>query len=86
MKKYKLNTEDQKKLPSEKVILKHKNFNDLRMQYNEVTKRPKQPLYKNKRMFLLLVLIAVTAYAIYISSNEKENDKGKSVPQTQKSK
>ena len=53
MKKYKINSA--KKKPNkitEKDILKYKNFNSLLVSYNDITKRKKLPLYRNKKVFL----------------------------------
>ena len=75
MRKYKVHNDSKKKIPSEEMIAKHKDFKGLRMQYDEVTKRPHLPLYKNKRMFLLLLLIAVAAYAIYLVNKDGKKDK-----------
>lgn len=83
MRKYKLHNDPKKGIPSEEMISKHKDFNGLRMKYDEVTKRSRVPLYKNKRMFLLLLLIAVAAYAIYISNKEDKKDQNKDVQSTQ---
>lgn len=83
MRKFKIHNDPKKGVPSEEMISRQKDFKGLRMQYDEVTKRQHIPLYKNKRMFLLLLLIAVTAYAIYISSKEEKKDQNKDVQSTQ---
>ncbi len=60
MKKYKLHKGQPESL-REEDILKYKDFGRLRHQYDQVTKRPKQPLYKNPYMFLVLVIIILLA-------------------------
>ena len=66
MKKYKINTTPKKpKEITEKDILKYKNFNSLMVNYNDITKRKKLPLYRNKKVFLFLILLALVAYLLY---------------------
>lgn len=61
MAKYKLNKED-KKLSKEELD-KMKDFKQLSHRFESLTKRPK-PLYKDRRFFLALVLIALLAYLL----------------------
>tara|TARA_B100001939_G_C16455904_1_gene410962 strand:+ start:212 stop:421 length:210 start_codon:yes stop_codon:yes gene_type:complete len=64
-KRYKINRNKSSfKVPPDEVINKYKNFKDLRMQYNDIVKRPKEPLYKNKKLFLILLLLALIAYLL----------------------
>ena len=66
MKKYKINSNPKKpKKITEKDILKYKNFNSLMVNYNDITKRKKLPLYRNKKVFLFLILLALVAYLLY---------------------
>jgi len=80
MKKYTLNKDKKEdfnktEVPSDAVINKYKSFDQLRTSYEDVTKRPNQPLYKNKKLFLFLILIAVVAWVISETLDEKEDDK-----------
>ena len=45
-------------------IMKHQNFDKLFVSYNELTKRNKLPIYKSKKWFLFLILLALAAYVI----------------------
>ncbi len=66
MKKYKINNAPKKKLKvTKRDIHSHKNFNNLMMQYDEITNRPQIPLYKNKKLFMLLFILALIAYLIF---------------------
>lgn len=66
MKKYKIvKDKTTYEIPSDKVINKYKNFSLLQTQYQEVVKRPKLPLYKNKKMFLFLLLIFIIAFLVF---------------------
>ncbi len=78
MKKYKINREHKNTpIPSDEVIAKYKNFKQLNVSYNEFTKRPKTPLYKNKKMFLFLLLIGLIAWLVSenMFDNHEENEK-----------
>ena len=64
MKKYKINRDNKVDLPSKKTVEKYKNFSQLSHEYDRLTKRPKVPLYKDKKMFLILLLIVLLAYIL----------------------
>jgi hypothetical protein len=77
MKKYKINRTDKENLPSDETIEKFKSFSKFQVSYDEALKRNKKPLYKNPKMFLFLVIIALAAYFIATefgkeSANEEE--------------
>ncbi|MBX7095750.1 MAG: hypothetical protein K1X56_13595 [Flavobacteriales bacterium] len=61
MKKYSIHKEEKGKAMSDEEILGYKDFSRLHHRYEEVTKRPKQPLYKNPYLFFVLVLIILLA-------------------------
>lgn len=65
MKKYKINRDNKEyKLPSKKEMLRHKSFNKIQVNYNDITKRNKTPLYKNRKLFLFIVLLLLLIYII----------------------
>jgi len=72
MRKYKINRNKERKLPPHAVSDKFKDFDKIRMQHGDITKRPKQPLYKNKKLFMLLLLIALVAYVVSESIKEEK--------------
>ena len=72
MRKYKINRNKERKLPPHAVSDKFKDFDKIRMQYGDITKRPKQPLYKNKKLFMLLILIALVAWVVSESIKEEK--------------
>lgn len=83
MRKYKVNREQPVKMPSKEAIEKYKDFPRLRHEYDSVVKRPKKPLYKDKKMFLLLLLILLLTYLIIQSMEEsEEEEKGQNEPAT----
>lgn len=59
MKKYKVIKENKKLSDGE--IAKFRDFSALTQSYQRATKRPKEPLYKNKWMFIALVIIILLA-------------------------
>lgn len=79
MKQYKINREQKEQaIPSDEVIEKYRNFRQLNVSYNEFTKRSKVPLYKNKKMFLFLMLIGLVAWLVaegVFNENKQEKEK-----------
>jgi hypothetical protein len=64
MKKYKLHTGLKPIKLTDKQIMKHQNFDHLFMSYNDLTSRKKPPIYKSKKWFLFLLLVALASYLI----------------------
>jgi hypothetical protein len=64
MKKYKIHKGKKANNITDEQIMKHKNFDKLFISYNDLTKRKKPPIYKSKKWFLYLILIALAAYVI----------------------
>ena len=64
MTKYKINRDKEPEIPTKEEMEKYKDFSRLTANYDKFTKRPKLPLYKDKRFFLALLLIVLIAYLI----------------------
>ena len=65
MKKYYIYIGKKKKIKlTAEQIYKLRDFNSLFVQYQELTKRQKVPIYRNKKIFLFLILIALIAYLL----------------------
>ena len=64
MKKYKINKDNKKILPSDKKMEAKKDFGKLFHEYENFTKRPKKPMYKNPKYFLFLFIIVLIAYIL----------------------
>ncbi len=82
MRKYKINRGSKAPdLPPDEVINKYKNFDQFRVQYDDITKRSKTPLYKNRKIFLFLLLVALVAWLIsegvFSERKEKKPQKDK---------
>ncbi len=76
MKQYKINrTKKARLIPSDEEIAKYRDFNRLQVRYNDFTKRAKVPLYKNKKMFLFLMLIGLVAWLVSEGLLEEDNQK-----------
>lgn len=74
MRKYKVNRDKPVKLPSKETIEKYKDFPRLRHEYDHYVKRPKKPLYKDKKMFFFLLLVALLALLIAQAMQEEEEE------------
>ena len=64
MKKYKINKDKKSPEITDEQIMKYKNFDSLFVSYKNITKRQKIPIYKNKKIFLFLILLALVAYVL----------------------
>ena len=64
MKKYKVNKDKKSPEITDEQIMKYKNFDSLFISYKDITKRQKIPIYKNKKIFLFLILLALVAYVL----------------------
>ena len=64
MKKYKINKDKKSPELNDEQIMKYKNFESLFVSYKDLTKRQKIPIYKNKKIFLFLILLALVAYVL----------------------
>lgn len=71
MRTYKVNRKDKPKVPSKETIEKYKDFSALSHEYDKMVKRPKVPLYKDKKMFLVILLIALIAILMSQIGEEK---------------
>ena len=64
MKKYKIHKVKKANNITDKQIMKYQNFDKLFVSYNDLTKRKKTPIYKSKKWFLFLLLLALASYLI----------------------
>ena len=85
MRKYKVNRTAETKVPSKETIEKYKDFSRLSHAYDHYTKRPKKPIYKDKRMFLFILIIALMAYLIAESLEADKKEEQLKQPQEQRS-
>lgn len=78
MKVYKINRDNKERLPSDETVKKHQSFPKLRVRHDEVLKGSGVPLYKNPRMFLFLLLMALIAYLIFMEYDGAESSSNQS--------
>lgn len=71
MRKYKVNREPVK-LPSKEAMAKYKDFSRLSHEYDTVVKQPKKPLYKDKKLFIFLIIVGLLAVLISNAMSEEE--------------
>ena len=71
MRKYKINRTNKEQTPTSESIAKRKNFRKLWHEYDRYTKRPTKPIYKDKKLFFFLLMIALMALILSQVSREK---------------
>lgn len=65
MRKFKINTNKSNLEPTQEQILRYKNFNALSQNHKKLSKRPKNPLYKDPKMFLFILLLGLIALLLF---------------------
>ncbi len=65
MRKFKLNTNPAPNEPSKEQLKRYRDFTTLAHNYQNLTKRPKKPLYKDPKMFLFILLIGLIALLLF---------------------
>ena len=83
MRSYKVNKDNKEQLPNKETIEKYKDFSRLSHEYERMTKRPKVPLYKDKKMFLVLLLIVLIAYLLSNYVGDEKGDESTEPTQTE---
>lgn len=68
MRKFKRTSEPTPKEPSKDQMVRYKDFATLSHQYDRIAKRPKKPLYKDPKLFLLLLIIGLVFLIIFLEN------------------
>ncbi|HRP52855.1 MAG TPA: hypothetical protein PLI97_05040 [Fluviicola sp.] len=68
MRKFHRISNNKQQEPSQEQLKKYKDFATVSHQYNKLTKRPKKPLYKDPKMFLLLLILGLMFLLLYLES------------------
>ena len=68
MRKFKLQSEDQPIEPSKAQIERHKNVERFYHDYERLTKRSKQPIYRDRKLYLLMVLIGIILFLLFLEA------------------
>lgn len=66
--KFKLNTSQKTLEPTKEQIDRHKNFQQFRHDYERLTKRSTRPFYKDKKLFMLIVLIGIVLLLLFLEA------------------
>ncbi|MDX1445550.1 hypothetical protein [Lishizhenia sp.] len=70
MRKFKINRKSEIE-PSEEQLKKYKDFATVSHGYKRLTKRPKKPLYKDPKLFLILFLLGLIAFLVFLENEEE---------------
>lgn len=66
MRKFKINNEQKSKEPTKEQMVRYKDFASVSHRYERLTKRPKKPLYKDPKLFLLLLIIGLVFLLLFL--------------------
>ncbi len=72
MREIKVNRTKKKLEPTPEQIRKHKDFSRLTHEYDRLTKRPRKPLYKDPKLFMLIFIILLILFLVFMESREEE--------------
>jgi hypothetical protein len=64
MRKFSINREKKDLEPSDEQIKRHKDFSRLHHDYERLTKRGKKPIYRDPKLYLILVLVGIILFLI----------------------
>ena len=64
MRQFRINRDKEKLEPTDEQIRRNKDFSRLHHDYERLTKRGKRPIYRDPKLYLLLVLIGVILFLI----------------------
>lgn len=65
MRKFSINKEKKDLEPTEAQIKRQKDFSRLHHEYERLTKRGKKPIYRDPKLYLLIVLIGIILFLIF---------------------
>ena len=66
MRKFRINKNAKTNEPTREQITRYKDFASLSHRYDRITKRPKKPLYKDPKLFLLLLIIGIVVLLMFL--------------------
>lgn len=65
MRKFSINKEKKNLEPTEAQIKRQKDFSRLHHEYERLTKRGKKPIFRDPKLYLLIVLIGIILFLIF---------------------
>ena len=66
MRKFSVNREKESLEPTKEQIQRHKDFSRLHHEYELLTKRGKKPIYKDPKLYLLVVIIGILMLLLFL--------------------
>lgn len=66
MRKFTVNKEQKKLTPTEEQIKRQKDFARLHHDYEKIMKRGKKPLYRDPKLFMLLLIIGIIFLLMFL--------------------
>jgi len=68
MRKFQRITKEKSQEPTKEQLVRYKDFASLSHQYERLAKRPKRPIYKDPKLFLLLLIIGLMFLLVFLES------------------
>ena len=68
MRKFRRITNEKSQEPTKEQLVRYKDFASLSHKYERLAKRPKKPLYKDPKLFLLLLIIGLMFLLVFLES------------------
>lgn len=68
MRKFSINRGKKNLEPSDEQIKRHKDFSRIHHDYERLTKRGKRPLFKDPKLYLLLVLLGIVMLLVFLEN------------------
>jgi hypothetical protein len=66
MRKFRIHTKPGSQEPTRGQIARYKDFSNLNHRYDRITKRPRRPLYRDPRLFLLLLVLGIVILLLFL--------------------
>ncbi|MEY3237408.1 MAG: hypothetical protein RI883_1509 [Bacteroidota bacterium] len=66
MRKFSINREKKNLEPSDEQIKRHKDFSRIHHNYERLTKRGKHPIFKDPKLYLLIVLLGIIMLLVFL--------------------
>lgn len=68
MRKFRRITNEKSQEPTKEQMVRYKDFASLSHKYERLAKRPKKPLYRDPKLFLLLLIIGLMFLLVFLES------------------
>jgi hypothetical protein len=68
MRKFSIHREKKEIEPTDEQIKRHKDFARLHHDYERLTKRGKKPIYRDPKLYLLVVIIGIVLLLAFLES------------------